>query len=1585
MILEKFSDAEAMFYALTQDESGLDLAEFLFVDSSDEGKKNHGIFRAWPFQVAWFRNKAQQHIDAAGRCIAEGQLVLTENGWVPIEEIEVGVRVLTHTGKWQKVTHVWDRGVKDVVTVKTQGHPDGITVTPDHKFFASHAKRASMPKDGHRGKKLLREEWIAPSDFRFTNGSQIINTHVSSPRCFDYLEPDFDMEPVNHGKKTNVIDDILSLDWLWLYGLFIAEGCTHRNEKWRTYRSEWSLHQDEIELVTPYFDRLGINYNVSHGTKDASAKIRVNSKPVTLWLHRNAGYLSHGKEIAPWVFSLTKEQRRAVLDGYIFGDGFKRKDEDGRYGFTTASFKLALSVRMLANSLDMSYSVWNKKAHSGWIRDEWVVGGPAFAGEVQELSRQNKGKARNVNTDKHVWLGVDSVEPAGEIRTWDLTVEGDHSFVVEGYVVHNSVGKAINTSEAILTADGWKTMGSIVKGDYVFSEKGEPVEVLRAFSELKDRDCYKVTFDDGCEIIVDGEHNWSTYKENDVRLADHSGGVPGISVSTTIEILNTLTVDITDPDIGLKRTEFNHRVPYIDAIQFHGTNLTNSDLHRCVYRLAGFRSRRIVGVEPVESVTVRCIEVDNPTHLFLVGEGLIPTHNSMSIKFRAMAFPFIYPGEEMLITAPESSHLETVTDNFERMILKMRLMRELIDGNIKHKPFHLNWKTTSRTMGRIPQKDGHGVQGCVESDTLILVKGRGYVEAREVLVGEEVWSAYNTWTKVLHNNEFSDTGFRVKGAGDLPIVVNDMHRFYGKEALDWNAKKKIELSDRLWLDYHDWTDKHSYWAMPRFTDENYIDSGWQKVAPNEDLAWLLGLYAADGYLSSNKAGMSETSWRTNLVAHPSNHEQILSRIDSARLNYSIKSREHSSADIIELCGKDLAQRALAVGRGSSAKRVPYEILFAPLNIRKAFFEGYMFGDGTFDERGRIGSSSVSKTLHYGIRHLGMSLGYFPSVNEHQPTTTEINGIALKSTPKIQFRMQLSDRTRSFYDDNYIYGQVKEVENVGTRTFSNLITEDHTYLSAGVASHNTHAMVLEHDEGAAYPESGWVELPETVQQNNPRTRWRCIADDQLVLTKNGLKKISSVEIGDLVWTHKNRWRPVVKVFDNGIADCVEVATTDGKKVISTPDHKFLMSDTGDSFNWLPVEENYKNSNSPVFCVVFHSDIIQGFTLSQVKSVLGVGERHVYDLEVEEDHSYVVNGMVVSNCHGVSFGFGGRFNEIISGADPNWTVTHLPAMIRPNWNEAEREKRIVEYGGYESSGYRRNILGLPSDMGSPIFPLNQLMAVIDTEEDSEYNSDIYYYASLDEGQVSDLRLANPEAPVSDLLSLPISHQNYSSIWIGMDIGWTISPSAICIFAEDATAKKGSSGLRLIGRILLNKFSGPDQARIVTYLMRFYRPVVFAMDATGAGKPLWDFIDEQISNDDELKILRGRVKNINFSEKVIVGFDENIKIQPGKGKDAYLDAAIKRPFVEASTDSVRKLVGDRKIALPYDRDLLSELQAAPQKGASVGSTLDEYGRSGRKKGMHNLDAIRCAVFSYDTKLIDQMIASHNTIWEPPGSVWF
>lgn len=79
-----------------------------------------------------------------------------------------------------------------------------------------------------------------------------------------------------------------------------------------------------------------------------------------------------------------------------------------------------------------------------------------------------------------------------------------------------AAGKAVDIDTRIPTPDGDKTMKDINVGDMVFDEEGRPTKVVYTSPIYYDHDCYKVTFEDGEEIIADGEHNWyvSSWSKN---------------------------------------------------------------------------------------------------------------------------------------------------------------------------------------------------------------------------------------------------------------------------------------------------------------------------------------------------------------------------------------------------------------------------------------------------------------------------------------------------------------------------------------------------------------------------------------------------------------------------------------------------------------------------------------------------------------------------------------------------------------------------------------------------------------------------------------------------------------------------------------------------------------------------------------------------------------------------------------------------------------------------------------------------------------------------------------------------------------
>ncbi len=76
-------------------------------------------------------------------------------------------------------------------------------------------------------------------------------------------------------------------------------------------------------------------------------------------------------------------------------------------------------------------------------------------------------------------------------------------------------GKALPLDTPIPTLGGWTTMGDIAVGDTVFDETGSPCTVTLATPVMVGHDCYRLTFDDGSQLVADADHEWLTFDRSE--------------------------------------------------------------------------------------------------------------------------------------------------------------------------------------------------------------------------------------------------------------------------------------------------------------------------------------------------------------------------------------------------------------------------------------------------------------------------------------------------------------------------------------------------------------------------------------------------------------------------------------------------------------------------------------------------------------------------------------------------------------------------------------------------------------------------------------------------------------------------------------------------------------------------------------------------------------------------------------------------------------------------------------------------------------------------------------------------------------
>ncbi len=530
---------------------------------------------------------------------------------------------------------------------------------------------------------------------------------------------------------------------------------------------------------------------------------------------------------------------------------------------------------------------------------------------------------------------------------------------------------------------------------------------------------------------------------------------------------------------------------------------------------------------------------------------------SLSIKVRSFAFPFIHPGQEMLITAPEGVHLSAITGLIENQFKATRIGQELLPKRstmgVTHRPFEINFMNGARIMGRIPQRTGVGVKGSLAAGSLILTQERGFVEVENIRIGEHVWSHFQRWTEVLDLYSLEQEGYLVRSGGAFPMTVSLDHRFYAKNDVSSQpGKMKRELGAETW----EWPDNFTmskynginvYAAAPNQFDTDEVElpdfsTSLTKLPINEDFWWLVGRTLADGCTSP--------CGHVSLCVHPIAHDDVLPHLEQLGITYRIEKRPHSSADKINFNNAGFAKWfRYFFGTHSHNKTLPSWVFGMDARWRSSLLNGYVSGTR---QSPRIAAGSASKKLALGMGLLGHTLGYGVSYTTSKINVKSINGVEPKQPLKDSHRFFLTEAgsSRGIREDGFTYYKVKSVEPAERQTFYGIVTGDHSYYAEGLIHHNSHPIWLEMDE--------------------------CFPAGSMVLTNEGMKPIELVGVGDKVLTHTGRYSRVTNTFDRGVRSAVTVVGQGHPGLVCTPNHKFYAQKAkrwkkgGGGFEWLPAQ-------------------------------------------------------------------------------------------------------------------------------------------------------------------------------------------------------------------------------------------------------------------------------------------------------------------------------------------------------------------------------------------------------------------------------
>lgn len=148
--------------------------------------------------------------------------------------------------------------------------------------------------------------------------------------------------------------------------------------------------------------------------------------------------------------------------------------------------------------------------------------------------------------------------------------------------------------------------------------------------------------------------------------------------------------------------------------------------------------RYVVGVVPIESVPVKCIMVDNESHLFLAGRSLIATHNSRLASRAIIVKALEKPGGMYFVVAPVVAQTAIIWREIKRFLPDELIAKEYVgDRRIILKNGTMLW---ARSGDNPDTLRGEGLDGCILDEAAMLRKDVWTEAIRPALADKMGWA-----------------------------------------------------------------------------------------------------------------------------------------------------------------------------------------------------------------------------------------------------------------------------------------------------------------------------------------------------------------------------------------------------------------------------------------------------------------------------------------------------------------------------------------------------------------------------------------------------------------------------------------------------------------------------------------------------------------------------------------------------------------------------------------------------------------------------------------------------------------------------
>jgi len=372
-----------------------------------------------------------------GRCLPPNTPITTIDGTKPLSEVRVGDRVLTHTGKFRKVTQLFSRKYSGkLYTFKTLGNFEPLTTTEDHPILVYGEKGVS---------------WAFANQIKHrTYLTRPIITEELPQETVEYTYELY--HPTGRGGTftTEVVSLATTPELMRLVGYYLAEGASDR------YRVSFDIHKNEDDLKQDIIDCtsrvFGAEVSLKPDPDSAGLKLCIDSARVAAFFSQ-FGHHADEKKIPWWMVLMPPGRIREIVRGQFWGEGhysnkfyeYNTKMHSNYFTTRTTSKELALQMHYMLGRLGILSFISTEKQKDRKLCYSVTVHTPY----VEAMGQLVEVPAKN-NEVSHSYVHLSDgmvVSPVVRIEAKDvvdflvlnLEVEGDNSYVAANIAVHNCV------------------------------------------------------------------------------------------------------------------------------------------------------------------------------------------------------------------------------------------------------------------------------------------------------------------------------------------------------------------------------------------------------------------------------------------------------------------------------------------------------------------------------------------------------------------------------------------------------------------------------------------------------------------------------------------------------------------------------------------------------------------------------------------------------------------------------------------------------------------------------------------------------------------------------------------------------------------------------------------------------------------------------------------------------------------------------------------------------------------------------------------------------------------------------------------